>query len=153
MLEGIAPTRRKLHHHKWPDRPDGLDQDRGQVDEEEYVTPEATRRAVQWTVDTRDGYYRGNWYYSSCSSIGFRDNRLNSENSEDNRGNRHSSRHTGRSNNCRRRHKKRSRSPHITRKRDRQVATAIIDDKGKGRDADLNLPARVSQVHFIHIRG
>ena len=49
MLEGIAPTRRKLHHHKWPDCPDGLDQDRGQVDEEEYVTPEATRRAVQWT--------------------------------------------------------------------------------------------------------
>ena len=49
MLEGIAPTRRRLHHHKWPDRPDGLDQDRGQVDDEEYVTPETTRRAVQRT--------------------------------------------------------------------------------------------------------
>ena len=69
-------------------------------------------------MDTRDGYYRGNRYYNSCSSIGFRDNRLNSESSEDNRGNRHSSRHTGRSNNCRRRHKKWSRSPHITRKRE-----------------------------------
>ena len=49
MLQGIALTRRRLHHLQWPVRPDGLDQDRGQVDEEEYVTPEATRRAVQRT--------------------------------------------------------------------------------------------------------
>ena len=70
------------------------------------------------TNDRREDYYRGNRYDSSCSSIGFRDNRLNSESSEDNRGNRHTSRHTGCGNNSKRRHKKRSTSRHITRKRE-----------------------------------